>query len=220
MAIPKVIYQTFSSSALPWLTRQHVSRFRKKNPGYRYEFYDDQRMVKFMQNHLDSESFELFRRIQIGAIKADFFRYVILYHFGGVYLDIDSLITARLDTMIMADDNAIISKESNGLFYIQYALIFEAGHPFLQRTIEMLIDNLRNNRFPHDGHSMTGPGVYTHAIKSCLEENPLIRYRELPVDYNGEVIFSYPMSKFFLYGPQRKGQWKKVSQKYEVLKGK
>ncbi|MBX7177368.1 MAG: hypothetical protein K1X68_11405 [Saprospiraceae bacterium] len=193
---------------------------RKKNPDYRYEFYDDQRMNEFMHRTLNPEAFELFCRIQIGALKADFFRYVILYHFGGVYLDIDSLITAKLDTMILPGDHALISKESNGLFYIQYALFFEAGHPFLQRTIQMLTDNLRNNRFPHDGHSMTGPGVYTHAIRSCLEENPLIHYRELPADYNGDVIFSYPMSKLFLYGPRRKGHWKKASQKYEVLKSK
>lgn len=220
MAIPKVIYQTFKTEALPWLTRLHVSRFRKKNPEYRYEFYDDQRMIEFMRSNLNPEQFELFNRIQIGAIKADFFRYVILYHFGGVYLDIDSLITAKLDDMILVGDNALISKESNGLFYIQYALFFEAGHPFLQRTIEMLTDNLRHNRFPHDGHSMTGPGVYTRAIRSCLEENPLIHYRELPADYNGDVTFSYRMSKFFLYGLRRKEHWKKMSKVTEVLRSK
>ncbi|HTF82401.1 MAG TPA: glycosyltransferase, partial [Cytophagales bacterium] len=101
MAIPKIIYQTYKSSKLPVLTRWHIHRMKKKNPEYRYEFYDDLRIDAFISEAYGKEVFDLYKRINIGAAKADFFRYAILYKHGGVYVDIDSLIKKKLDDFIL-----------------------------------------------------------------------------------------------------------------------
>lgn len=212
MAIPKVIYQTFKTPELPFVTRWHIKRMKKLNPGYSYEFYDDERVENFIRQEFDEEVYKLYQRINIGAAKADFFRYAILYKKGGIYLDIDSLIVKNLDGLIRPDDHAIITKERNP-FYVQWGLIYEAGHPFLQRTIEKVSDNLRCNRFPYDVHKMTGPAVYTQAIDECLSEDKNIPYRLFGVDYNGYLKFKYRFSKL-LY---KKGEhWKE--EKRSVLK--
>ena len=97
MAIPKTIYQTYKTTKLPILFRWHIRRLRKNNPSYTYEFYDDKRASDFILEAYGNEISALFNRINIGAAKADFFRYAILYKKGGVYLDIDSLITSKID---------------------------------------------------------------------------------------------------------------------------
>ncbi|MGY0039768.1 glycosyltransferase family 32 protein [Pedobacter sp. NJ-S-72] len=89
MSIPKIIHQTFKTSKLPVITRWHIARFRKKNPEYSYEFYDDLRIEAFLLKEFDEDMLSLYKRINIGAAKADFFRYAVLYKKGGVYLDID-----------------------------------------------------------------------------------------------------------------------------------
>ncbi len=218
MSLPKTIYQTYKTSRLPALTRWHIWRMRKRNPSYAYEFYDDVRADKFIQDEFGPEIYELYNRINIGASRADFFRYAVLYKKGGVYLDIDSLFLKKLDEIIMPGDRAIISLGSHRKNYIQWALFFEAGHPFLQKTLELMINNLKENRYPYDVHRMTGPTVYSEAIRQCLEMAPDIEYRETGVDYDGKLKFSYRMSKFFLYGISRKNHWKNISRHKPVLK--
>lgn len=209
MAIPKVIYQTFKTSQLPWITKLQIAIFKKKVPAYHYEFYDDAAIAKFLAEAYDPETLALYQRINIGAAKADFFQYAILYKKGGVYLDIDSAITKNLDGIIQADDVAIIARKGHPHLYVQWALIYAAGHPFLAKTMEMMMDNLRNNTFPNDVHKMTGPTVYSAAIEACIAENPNISFREYKVDYGEFFRFKNLFNKS-MYA--NKGEHWKVKQ--------
>ncbi|MBN2664295.1 MAG: hypothetical protein JXR68_11650 [Bacteroidales bacterium] len=218
MSITKNIFQTYKTQKLPLITIWHIYIMQRRNPKYRYHFYTDSMIEDFIKNEFDKEIFELYKRINIGAAKADFFRYAILYKKGGVYLDIDSLIKRKLDDIILPNDKAIISLGGHKKNFIQWALFFEAGHPFLKKTLDLVIDNLQKNKFPFDVHKMTGPTVYTEAIRSCINVLPNIEYRELGVDYDKKLKFSYRMSKFFLYGISRKNHWKTLSKTIPVLK--
>jgi len=217
MAIPKTIYQTYKSAQLPLLTRWHIGRMRRRNPEYDYQFYDDARIESFIEEHYDADTLSLYKRINIGAAKADFFRYAVLYKKGGVYLDIDSVAVAKLDSFIAPSDRAIISTETDLMHRVQWALIYEPGHVFLRRTLEKVADNLKNNRYPHNVHRMTGPGAYTEAIKECLRDEPNAAYRDMGIDYENALKFTYPMAKFFLYGFGRKNHWQKESRSKPVI---
>ncbi len=214
MAIPKVIHQTFKTSALPFISRWHINNFRKKNPEYKYEFYDDEKVESFFSEEFEPNVFSSYKKLNIGAAKADMFRYAVLYKRGGVYLDIDSGINGKLDSFIKPDDKAIITYEGHPGFYAQWALIYEARHPFLKRTLEKIVENISLNKYPNDVHRMTGPSVYTEAINECLKENPAIPYRLLGTDYNGHLKVKYPLGKFFLY---KKGEHWKKQQKVKAL---
>ena len=216
MAIPKVIYQTFKNKELPFITRWHIKKFLKNNPAYVYEFYDDVRIEEFFKSNFDDDWFKAYQKLNIGAAKADFFRYAILYIKGGIYLDIDSNIKGKLDTFIKEDDKAIISMERNDGVYVQWALIFEARHPFLKKTLELVKSNIDQNLYPHDVHSMTGPTVFTKAINNCLEKDKSVSYRLLGVDYAGHLQFKYKLGKFFLY--EKGDHWKKQQLIKPVLK--
>ena len=186
MAIPKTIFQTYYSHSLPLVTQFFIWRMKKLNPSYAYEFYDDDRVESFFKHETSEESFQAYKKIRIGAAKADFFRYNVLYRYGGVYLDVDSTIRGKLDNFIRNDDSAIISQERNPEMYVQWALIYEAGHPFLKKTIDLILDNIKYNRFPHDVHQMTGPSVYSMAVRDCLSLTN-VKFREVGVDY--DVVF-------------------------------
>jgi inositol phosphorylceramide mannosyltransferase catalytic subunit len=217
MAIPKTIFQTFKTSKLPLLARWHIYRLKKKNPDYAYRFYDDQMIDAFMLEEFGKDIFDLYKRITIGAAKADVFRYAVLFKFGGVYLDIDSLINEKLSNFILPEDHAVISLESNDLNYVQYALFFEAGHPFLKKTLDLVFRNLRENRHPSSVLQMTGPAVFTEAIRASLSEDSTIPYRQLGYDYDKKVTFSFRGSKTVLYGFSRKNHWKKQEKQMSMM---
>ncbi|HVK97040.1 MAG TPA: glycosyltransferase, partial [Flavisolibacter sp.] len=216
MAIPKVILQTFERENLPFINRWFIQRLRNKNKGYDYQFYDARKREAFIEAEFPGEPLEAYRKIQIGAAKADFFRYLFLYKKGGVYVDLDGQITKKLNEFLLPDDVAVISHERNPGLYLQGCLMFAPGHPFMKKTIEMVLENIRENKYPYDVHRMTGPTVYSNAIKECLAEDPTIPHRVLGVDYNGYFKSPYPGSKLFLY---KKGErWKEVQKQKTVLK--
>lgn len=218
MAIPKVIYQTFKTDQIPWLTKIYIKCFLRKNKGYRYEFYDDLRVDAFIKESFDEEVYKAYTRLQIGAAKADFFRYAILYVYGGIYLDLDSDILVNLDKYLNKEDQAVIAREKNHPnLFAQWALIFEKGHPFLERTIKYIVENIRQNKYPHDVHAMTGPTVYTRAINAIVQEDANVSYRIVPDDYKGIMKFKYKLGKLLIYG-DRSQHWKKLQKVVPVVK--
>lgn len=216
MSIPKIIHQTFKSSKLPLLTRWYISGFRRKNPEYTYEFYDDARIDTFLKNEFGPEVFAAYKKINIGAAKADFFRYAVLYKKGGIYVDIDSGINSKLDDFIKPGDEAVITREGDQSLFAQWALIYSPGHPFLEKTMEIVMENIRQNKYPHDVHKMTGPFAYTAAINEALKSNPGIHHRVLGTDYEGHLKVKYKLGKFFLY--EKGDHWKKKQLTTPVLK--
>lgn len=218
MAIPKIIYQTFKTDQIPWLTKIYIKCFMRKNKGYRYEFYDDQRVDAFIKKSFDEEVYKAYSKLQIGAAKADFFRYAILYIHGGIYLDLDSDILVNLDKHLTVDDEAVITREKNHQnLFAQWALIFEKGHPFLERTIKYIVENIQQNTYPHDVHAMTGPTVYTRAVNDVIKEYPTVLYRVVPDDYKGLMKFKYKLGKLLIYG-DRSQHWKKLQKVKSVVR--
>ncbi|AZA81608.1 glycosyl transferase [Chryseobacterium lactis] len=217
MAIPKQIFQTFKSKKLPWITRWHIWNMKRKNPEYEYHFYDDDDIRKFITEEFPPRYIEMYTRLTIGAAKADFFRYAVLYKKGGIYLDIDSAVTQPFKHLIKEDDEAVISVERHIDLYLQWALIFNKNHPFLKNTLEMMMDNIATHRYPNDIHSTTGPRVFTNAINQTLDEKPDIPFRLFDgIEFRGYLQFKYKLGKFFLY--ERKAEhWKKKQMAQDII---
>jgi inositol phosphorylceramide mannosyltransferase catalytic subunit len=217
MPIPKIIHQTFKTAQLPFITRWYISRFRKKNSSYLYAFYNDEQVDAFLKKEYGGDIYKAYQKLNIGAAKADLFRYAILYREGGIYLDIDSYINCNLDTLIRQDDNAILALERHHDYYAQWALIYAPGHPFLKRTLDLVVNNITLNKYPNSVHGMTGPGVYTQAVKESLQEDPDVSYRLVDRDYGKYFTVKYKLAKFFLY-KKKADHWKQEQQRMPLLK--
>jgi mannosyltransferase OCH1-like enzyme len=217
MPIPKVVYQTFKHQNLPLITRLFIKWLKWVNKDYRYEFYDDTRIEAFLKSDFGDEVLAAYKKIDIGAAKADFFRYCILYKKGGIYLDIDAYVLKPLDKFIKPDDVALISREGHPGMFVQWALIYEAGHPFLKDTIEHVLENIRYNKYPNDVHQMTGPTAYSTIINHYVDNKLPVSYRLMGTDYNGLIKSRLPLSRL-LYRNEKSEHWKKAQLTRGVLK--
>ncbi|AZI31873.1 glycosyltransferase family 32 protein [Kaistella carnis] len=218
MAIPKYIFQTFKTKKLPVITRWHIWNMKRQNPEYEYFLYDDEDIQEFFKKEFPQDYLKAYNELTIGAAKADFFRYAILYKKGGVYLDIDSGMSKPLKYLIQHDDVALISKERHVGLFCQWALIFDKGHPFLKRTLEDVLENIQTHRFPHDVHQTTGPTAFSNAIRACIAEDPSIPYRIFDgIEYRGYLKFKYKLGKFFLYS-KKSDHWKRKQLTQDIIK--
>jgi mannosyltransferase OCH1-like enzyme len=117
-------------------------------------------MDNFVNEHFKAEISECYNKLNIIVSKVDFWRYLVLCKYGGVYLDMDWSIDKPLKFLIKDNDEAIITAKGNPNLYVQWALIFSKNHTILQKTIELNINNI----YPNNIHKMTGSLVYSRAI--------------------------------------------------------
>lgn len=219
MAIPKIIFQTYVNDRLPVVTKFFIWWMKRQNKDYRYEFYDDARIDRFLKEEYPQEVFNAYSKLAIGAAKADFFRYAVLYKYGGVYVDIDGAIIRPLSDIIQDDDVAVLSREIHPGLFVQWALIYDKGHPFMLRTLNRCIENINKNKSPNNVLYMTGPNVYSEVINESLEKNEMIPFRIFGTDFERRkraVIIPKHFLNYFIY--LRSSNWRKVQKTKTVLK--
>lgn len=170
MNIPKIIYQTWKTKHLHPQIEKIKQDIQNLNPTYKMELFDDDDMDRWIKTNCDKQTRQAYDKLYVGAAKADLWRYLILYQNGGIYLDMDSIIHKSLDELIQIDDSAIISREGNKGYFMQWMLIFEKRHPILKSTIDKCIYNI-NNPNTTDVVFLTGPGVFTEAINETYSKH-------------------------------------------------
>lgn len=207
--IPKTIYQTWKTKNIHIKMMEIQKRMKNVNLNYTYEWFDDQEMDAYVEKTQTEEIKECYRKLNIGAAKADLWRYLILYERGGIYVDMDAEITGKLDKLIQSTDRAIISREGNPGWFLQWMMIFEARHPILKRTIELCIENIKGEK-EGSVFEITGPKVFTEAIRECTgNENAYYDKDRVVTDEIGNECCRWYGIDFPNYG-KFKHEWSSV----------
>jgi mannosyltransferase OCH1-like enzyme len=208
--IPKNIYQTFISKKLPPNIINIIQTNKKMCPDYQFIFYDDNECDSFIKHNFDETTYHAYKKINpvYGAMKADFFRYCILYKKGGVYLDIKSSINQPLNKIIHKHDDCLLDipryNESWRTLptYEQWILMFSPRHPYLLKVIHTMVKLIHEHYEPTIENinvlttkqkilHVTGPDMFSKCIRDYLKINtPLHRH----VDYN--KYFSWCSSNY------------------------
>ena len=198
--IDKNIFQSWYTKELHPLVQEKINYFKQINPEYKHYLFVDADMDRFVNEQFKGDIADCYNKLNIIVAKVDFWRYLILYKYGGVYLDMDSSIDKPLNELIKNEDEAIITAEGNPNMYVQWALIFSKKHPILQKTIELICKNINNNSYPNDIHKMTGPSVYSRAINEIHMEfnNNIIIHKQ--INKNTDITYKTNATSYRLYG--------------------
>ena len=197
-AIPRIIHQTYWTNGVPEMVEDNVERLKALNPSWMYRYWNDEEIVCFINEAFGWDVLRLYLAInaQYGAARADLFRYLCIFYYGGVYLDIKSTVRVPLDEIIKEDDEYLFSYWNNqpgdryagfglhpevdfspGGELQQWHVIAAPRHPLLRHVIESVLDNIARYRFEVNGGGKlgvlrtTGPIAYTRAIHPHLSEH-------------------------------------------------
>ena len=92
--IPHVIHQTSKSRCLVPSLAAAVDKWKTHLPDYPYYFHDDTAVETLLSLPKFQTTFPLLREIAQsctrGAMRADLWRYVLLWEYGGIYSDVDT----------------------------------------------------------------------------------------------------------------------------------
>lgn len=212
MSIPKLLFQTSSDAPHEDFMRVR-SELIAQNPEWKYRLFLENERREFILHHYGSQITKVYDSINpsYGPARADYFRYLLIYKVGGVYLDLKSYCTFGLDWVLREEDQFILSQWDNletdahdgwGLWpelnkikggeYCDWFLIAEPDHAFLKAVIDVVTERIKRYVAATDGVGKigvlrtTGPIPFTLAIQPLLDRNPHRRvcYRDIGLIYS------------------------------------
>jgi mannosyltransferase OCH1-like enzyme len=210
MDIPKKIYQAWHDKNPKPVFKKYIENVLQMNPDYDYELFGEEDMFNFVKDNYGGIIFDCYNQLNIITAKVDFWRYLILYKNGGIYIDIDSTFLKPLDELIEGQ-SAVITREPNPPYeYVQWALFFCKNHPILEKTINNIVHNITNRLFTNNVGRMTGPYPYTLAIdeinnlSDCTIDrtNPQLWSLNPNIKQYPDVQYKYNNYSYRIYGIQ------------------
>lgn len=205
--IQKIIYQTWKTKTLPEEIIRGIEYMMKLNPEFTHCLYNDEEMHSFIKNNYDTDIQKAYESLNIGAAKADLWRYLILFKYGGVYLDIDSLIINNLKNLIVDDNHAIISRERNPNKFVQWMLIYPPKHPILEICIKKCLWNIKK-KSSNNILELTGPIPYTLSVIQHFKDSKIYYKKDdeinLSCSQTSVKMYSYDYENYALFSSQSK----------------
>jgi len=148
--IPKIIHQIWDGrhEPLPRFFKELSETWKKNHPEWRYEFWDKERMEKFVAEHFPVY-FNKYQTLKYNIQRWDVIRYMILSKLGGLYVDFDYESLKPADEYLSGKTCCfgLEPEEHRILFNREHSIISNAfiasvpNHPFM----ELLIENVFNS---------------------------------------------------------------------------
>ena len=218
--IPRLLHQTYKSKIVEDAAlKSNIEHLTTLNPFWRYTLYDDADIEEFILRSYGKEIYAYYQRIEpcYGAAKADFFRYLLMYKCGGVYLDIKSTNDLPLDDVLLPDEQYILAHWDNlegGMYvdhgrhpglekvspqgeYQQWFIVAVSGHPFLREVILKVLQAIDNYNPWKVGIGLygvlrtTGPILYSLAIYDLIEKGTVSKEQYRFVSRIEDLGFRY-----------------------------
>ncbi len=188
--IPRYIFQTWRSHEVSPLVYERVQKMQQDNPDWHYCFFSDEMCREFIKKHFDSDVLAAYDILIPGAYKADLWRYCVLYHYGGVYMDIKMTALVSLDDIVINQPGFMVARDIEesfraGNFYCYNAFMCsQKKHPILKLALIQVINNVKNGYYGTDPLVPTGPGLLGEPINLFLGKPP--ESTLLPGTYSSE----------------------------------
>lgn len=217
--IPRIVYQTAESRFVHPSHAKSIAEFRGLNPDLGFQMFDAEERDEYMLSSWGTHPIaKVYERAVFGQMKADIFRYCIVFERGGYYFDFNKGCSAPLTSLHTENATGLVSYESNPelLFpdrvvaetianpfnlVLQWGFGFTSHHPFLTMLINRIVEiepYFRDQTFDKPKMAlltMSAPGVFTDVFRRFVGMNGLGGIEEAGVDFDGCGIFRLRGSK-------------------------
>jgi hypothetical protein len=202
-SIPKIIHQLWIGPK----ERPHkfMDSWRNNNPDFKYIMWNEQEIKK----NLKIKCLDKLNAMREINGKADILRWEILYNYGGIFLDADSVSISPLDEHLLsvpafaAYENEITRP---GLI-ATVAMGFPKNHPLCLAAINWI---LKNNVTKQPAWISVGPGLITKLYKSYPDVIMFPSHYFLPIHFSKNIYMGHGK----VYAHQ---EWGSTRQKYNIM---
>lgn len=206
-AIPRILWQTNFTNRVTLAVYLNYLFNRLLAYDFDYRFMITEDRAEFIKENYSQEIFDSYSRIQIGAAQADFWRLLVLYKYGGVYMDIDAHLVWPL--------SSVIKKEQEELYIVarkgditNYFIASKDDNIHLKRMIDVVLKNIKENTIKNV-YVLTGPGVFNQVLDNTEVDTVSYRY----ICNQGNFTNDY-----FQYIDKAEGKWTRAQEVIDIIK--
>ena len=167
--IPYNLFQTFKTKDISPALQTFLDTWKEHNPEYTYKFYDDDMCDTFMKE-FDVRAWKAYRRIIPGAFKADLWRYCVLYKYGGVYADIDTMCLGKIDDFLNHATEFVTPVNTDNVLIFNAFIAAAPGSKILKECIDRMVKIVETDSFP-DNKGEFACGVLANVMNKFLGRN-------------------------------------------------
>jgi len=179
MIIPKIVHLTWYSKTLPNIFENIIQHNKKLNTDFEFKLWCEKPGPPEIDNLLQNDYpdlYEIFLKCKYGVQKADIARIVFLYHFGGIYMDLDILTLKPLSELIDFKTNiAYLGMEpseqttkvfNNPNIICNAFMISPPKHPLFEKAIKNIkLLYVANKDKIFDVFNVFGADLLAHSIQ-------------------------------------------------------
>jgi mannosyltransferase OCH1-like enzyme len=147
---PKIIHQIYGfwDKKIPKHIQSRIDNWKRLHPDYKYYLWDKKKSREFIKTKYNW-FLKLYDSYEYQIQRADAIRYFILYHYGGIYSDIDLEPIKPLDDLLdkYKNKNCILYKSSNSDLLTNDFIISKPKNKFWKKVWHELIINHNFNSF-------------------------------------------------------------------------
>lgn len=145
----KFIWQTAKS--LDLVTPESdfcMGSWRRLNSSWNYHFCSDTEIENLFRTFYPTDLLEIYLSLPLGIMKSQLFRYGVLYEFGGIYADIDTVCRVPIEDWMknQISNMLTIGRDEDGGRFGDWIIASPPRHPVLMAAL-----NLIKQRIADDG---------------------------------------------------------------------
>ena len=177
--IPYVFHQTWKTRRIPAALTKFRTTWHHHHPQAEHRLWTDRDNLAFLEKHY-AWFVPAYKRYPENIMRVDAVRYFIIYHYGGIYVDLDFECLRCIDPLL-EEKHCVLACEpaahlntfdgSNESKHIVCNAFIAAApkHPFMEHLIKMLSKQANRQTIAQDPNAvldLTGPLLVTQAYES------------------------------------------------------
>ena len=209
--IPKILHQIWfqGETQIPDHLRVYHEGWIKMNPSFEVRLWDEPAIEKMLVQ-CDKKIVKLYRSYPLMIQKIDLAKYILLYTYGGIYIDMDMKPLKPISDSFL-DYDIILSKIPFNILYnivfsfighdinrdiINNGVIFSIPqHPSILSVIDLCLQNQHTilgsiNRALYIYHT-TGPICFTNALRNLDAANSSVRLLDHTYFESSDILEIY-----------------------------
>ncbi|MCK5722420.1 MAG: glycosyl transferase [Gammaproteobacteria bacterium] len=206
-AIPRTLWQTNFTNRVTLAVYINYLFNRLLAYDFDYRFVITEDRAEFIKANYSQEIFDSYSRIQIGAAQADFWRLLVLYKHGGVYMDIDAHLVWPLSSIIKTEQVELYIVARKGDI-TNYFIASKNENSHLKQMIDVVLKNIKENTIKNV-YVLTGPGIFNQVLN--IDEVDTVSYRYACNQGN----FT---NDYFQYVDKAEGKWTRAQEVIDIIK--
>jgi hypothetical protein len=161
--IPRHIFQTWKDGPKTPEMEAAISTF-KAQEGYKHNCLTDEQCVTFLQDEFGERFSNAYKVLVPGAYRADFWRYCVLFKYGGVYADAKTTLFRNLDEILRPHDELVLVRDIPSQCLLNGFIACTPGHTLIAIVLALTLERIEKRHYGVDPLDITGPHIFGRAF--------------------------------------------------------